>query len=73
VPHSESGLGAASRARAKGFKNARAGGAWRGRGCDMSGRKETRNVVRECCWDESVLETELFIGIAQLALCSGTR
>jgi hypothetical protein len=41
------------------------------RGCDMTGSEKSGNV-RGCCWDKSVFETELSIGIVQLALRSST-
>jgi hypothetical protein len=43
-----------------------------GRVWDVIGSRKKGNVVRGCCWDEGEFETELFIGIAQLTLGSGT-
>jgi hypothetical protein len=39
----------------------------------MTGREKTGNAVMGCRLDDSMLDTELFVRIAQLALLSGTR
>jgi hypothetical protein len=58
--------------RAKDLKGARTGRVERGNDCDMTGSGKTGNVVREYSWDEGEVEAELFIGIAQSALRSGS-
>jgi hypothetical protein len=74
ILRSESGLSAAGPAGVKhskeGIKGSESaeGRAPRGRACVMIWSGATGNVVWRCCWDESEFETELFIGIAQLAL-----